>query len=112
MPVTERQRHQLFTRAEAVLGADEAATMMELIAPHQLDQLATKADLALLRVELRAELRAELRHCATKDDLRQYATKADLHEALHRQTRTFVTWLLASQSALIALVVVAIVRAG
>lgn len=103
MTVTERQRHELFAKAEEVLGADQAATMMELLAPRAFSDLATKADLRQLAEELRIELRTELE---------RYATKADLHEALHRQTRTFVTWLLASQSALIALVVVAIVRAG
>lgn len=83
MTVSERRRHDLDAKAEEVLGAESAATMMELLAPRAFSDRATKA-----------------------------STKADLHEALHRQTWTFVTWLLASQSALLALVGVAIVRAG
>jgi hypothetical protein len=143
--VSEKQRHELFTRAEAVLGKEEAATMMELIGPAQWSELATKADLTSavsglrsesqssdlsLRADLRAEmqamgadLRAEMQ--AMGADLRNemQAMGADLRNEIHavhigveqmgsRLTRTFVTWLLASQGAFAAMVALLVTLAS
>ena len=81
MAVTEQQRHQLLTWFEERMDEERAATMMELLPPAGTDQLATKADLAVLRSEV-------------KTDLLQVQ-------------RTFVTWLIASQVAVITAVGVA-----
>ena len=64
------------------MGPDLGATMMELLPPGDTSRLATKADLADLRADL-AELRTEM--------------KTDTIEV----QRTFVTWLLATQGAVI-----------
>jgi hypothetical protein len=77
MAVTEQQRHRLPAWFEEQMGQDlGATTMMELLPPADASQLATKADIA--------ELRADV-----KDDMLQLQ-------------RTFVTWLIASQAAVIA----------
>lgn len=88
MAVTEQQQHQLLTWFEERMDEERAATMMELLPPAGSDQLATKGDLAVLRADM-AVLRG-----AIKDDLLQVQ-------------RTFVTWLIASQAAVITAVGVA-----
>jgi hypothetical protein len=76
MAIDEYSRHQLHTRLEQVLGADDAATLMASLPPIAWADLATKADLqselhgletrllSELRVhtaELRGEFRSEVR---------------------------------------------------
>lgn len=52
MPVTEKQRHQLFVWFEEQMGQERAATMMELMPPTGFAELATKQDLAQLESSL------------------------------------------------------------
>jgi hypothetical protein len=59
MGVDERARHRLYRRLEEVLGPEEAGTLMNHLPPAGLSDLATKADLFLLRAEMEA-LRADL----------------------------------------------------
>ena len=94
MAITERQRHQLFTRVAEVLGPAEAETMMELMGPASWSELATKADLDGLRTELRADLQRDLTRVQTE------------------MTRTFVGWMLTSQAAFTAIVAVFFTVAG
>jgi len=72
MAITEEQRHESFTTAEEVLGADQAETLMSLLPPVGWADVATKQDLAGLeermatRLEstvngLRAEFQRDLR---------------------------------------------------
>ena len=82
MAVTEQQRHRLLAWFEEQMGPDLGATMMELLPPGDTSQLATHTDLADLRAAF-AELRAEM-----KTDTLQLQ-------------RTFITWLLATQGAVI-----------
>lgn len=81
MAINEKQRNRLFSRAEEVLGPDEAATMMELLSHTD----ALTADLAEVKTAL-TELRIEMG--------RQSA----------QMTRAFVGWMLASQTSLVGLV--------
>lgn len=74
MAISEKQRHDLFTKFEETLGTEHAATMMELLPPVGWADVATKHDLDVLRRELMATV-------ATKDDLQQLR-------------RDLVTWLL------------------
>jgi hypothetical protein len=63
MAITEHARHQMYTRLEEVLGADEAATLMEHLPPVGWADVATKRDLDTIRLEMRnlaAGLRAEM----------------------------------------------------
>jgi len=71
MPVDERSRHQLYQRLQEVLGAAEAATLMEHLPPGGVGQLATKDDLRRVKEELehkmdamRNELRTEIHQTA------------------------------------------------
>ncbi len=53
MAVTEQQRHRLLAWFEEHMGQDLGALMMELLPPADGSQLATKADLALVRAGAR-----------------------------------------------------------
>lgn len=69
MAVTEKQRHDPFTKFEETLGTEHAVTMMELLPPVGWADVATKQDLAHLEARM-----------ATKDDL-------------HQLRRDLATWL-------------------
>ncbi|MGH9112964.1 MAG: hypothetical protein ACRDZN_11820 [Acidimicrobiales bacterium] len=51
MTIDEQSRHQLFERLDAVLGRDEAATLMSYLPPVGWADVATKHDIAGLRHE-------------------------------------------------------------
>jgi len=54
-----RSRHELKRKLEEALGQEAADTLMEALPPHPWDELATKADVALLRTDVEA-LRADV----------------------------------------------------
>ncbi len=63
MAIDERSRHELYVKLEAVLGEQEATTLMEHLPPVGWADVATKNDLVLLRsdlMQLRSDFRAEL----------------------------------------------------
>lgn len=63
MTISDQSRHLLHQRLEEVLGSDEAATVMEHLAPVGWADVATKRDLDHVRVHterLGVELRAEI----------------------------------------------------
>lgn len=82
MEVTEYERHQLFVWFEEHMGSERAATMMDLTPPVGWFDLATKQDL----VQLDDRLSARMSEMET------------------RMTSRYVTWLLISQSAVVAIV--------
>lgn len=57
MVLDERARHELYLRLEQALGAESAATLMEMLPPVGWADVATKRDLDALehRIELRFE---------------------------------------------------------
>ena len=68
MAITEKQRHELFTKAEEVLGEANAETIMSHLPPVGWADVATKQDLAALEGrlaqstdQLRAEFQRDLR---------------------------------------------------
>lgn len=64
MAISEAARSDLYTGLRDVLGPERAETLMSAIPLHDFDEVATKADLAILRAELMGEisgLRAELK---------------------------------------------------
>jgi hypothetical protein len=71
MTISDRSRHQLHDRLAAVLGEDEAATLMEHLPPVGWADVATRRDLDHLATELRSEMAAGF------SDLR-----ADLHREI------------------------------
>lgn len=82
MGVTEYERHQLFVWFEERMGPERAATMMNLIPPVGWFELASKHDL----LELEGRIDGRLAHLETS------------------LTRSFITWLLASQAMVVAAV--------
>ena len=58
MSVSEFQRHQVFQWFEEAMGPEKAAIMMDLLPPVGWGDIATRADLELVRADLRAEIRA------------------------------------------------------
>ncbi len=60
MPVDDRTRLNLHRKLEAVLGHDEADTLMAHLPPVTWNDVATKADLDALGANLRHEVRAEI----------------------------------------------------
>jgi len=75
MTANEEERRRLFQRLEEVLGATEAATLMEGLPPIRWSDLATKADLDGLRAATKADL-----------DQLQAETKAEF-ERVRSETR-------------------------
>jgi hypothetical protein len=60
MPVDERARHLLFRKLEAVLGQEEAGTLMDHLPPAGLANLATKDDLTSRMESLEHRLAAKI----------------------------------------------------
>jgi hypothetical protein len=121
MPVTESERHQLFTWFEEHMGEERAATMMNLVPPVGWADVATKHDLD----ELDARLTTRIDALESKIDARFEAFESKFDGLEHRfdakidalrseLMRTLGTWLFASQAAVIAAisVVIALVALG
>jgi hypothetical protein len=108
MAITEKQRHDLFKKLEETLGPD-ASTLMDMLPPVGWADVATKADLAAFKLETRQEfaaVRADIERLDRRfDGLGDvFATKAELHQELRGQTRTFVAWTVTSQATLAGVV--------
>lgn len=54
MPISEAARNDLYTGLTEVLGPNRAETLMSVIRLHDLDEVATKGDLALLKTEFQS----------------------------------------------------------
>jgi hypothetical protein len=91
MAISEESRHHLSQRLEVVLGADEATTLMEHLAPVGWADVATKRDLDGLGAGLRSEL------AVVRSDL-----AAGLDRALRGQTWRILTAVLALASLIVA----------
>jgi len=132
MSVTEYERNQLFRWFEEHMGKEQATTMMSLLPPVGWTDLATKRDLDALaerldtkidhlaermdarfeKVDARFEALIErfdakfdavdARFEAVDARFDTMATKAELYELRSDLQRTFVTWMFASQAAVIA----------
>jgi hypothetical protein len=88
MPVDERARHLLFRKLEAVLGQEEAGTLMDHLPPSGFTNLATKEDLLSAKDGLRSEivsLRTELVG-------RIESLEHRLTASVERSLRKFVMW--------------------
>lgn len=119
MSTNDKARLELHRRLEAVLGAEEASTLMSHIPPVTWDQVATKDDLRALEASLRSEisvsasgLRAEMADLRTelRTDMAELRTemhtgtatlRTDISDAITRQTRWMLGVALALTSVMI-----------
>jgi len=107
MTITEHERHHLYELAKANWDETAATTLSTMISSMNSTDLATKSDIAenssLLRVEMadiKTELRAEMADMRT--ELRGEIVK--LGDKMDTLQARYVTWLLASQGVLAALI--------
>ena len=90
MAISEAARSDLYTGLRDVLGPERAETLMSAMPLHDLDEVATKRDIAELRAEIKtdiAELRAEL-----KADTAQLC--ADFTGEIDSLRKSMTTWVL------------------
>ncbi len=90
MNASERERHELAARLEELLGADQAATLMEHLPPVPWDALARREDLLALRSDV-DELRVDVDGLRTDVDglgRRVNAVEGELRELRGTVTRT------------------------
>jgi hypothetical protein len=126
MPVTEHERHQLFTWFEEHMGSQRAATLMSLLPPVGWGDIATRRDLEEQISGIRRDgesLRHDLESLRHEVETFRHDVRRDLRELEQRLDdriglkldsklgqfrsdllRTFGTWLFASQAAVIATV--------
>ena len=86
MSISEAARSDLYTGLRDVLGPERAETPMSAIPLHDLDEVATKRDIAELRTDM-AELRTEL-----KTDIADL--RSDLTDELDSLRKSTTTWVL------------------
>lgn len=61
MAITEQSRHQMYKHLEELMGADDAAVLMEHLPPVGWADVATKRDLEMLELKFEARLANGLR---------------------------------------------------
>lgn len=89
MAITEETRHRLYQRLEAVLGADEAAILMEHLPPVGWADVATKRDIDHLERRMdEMETRMELRFEALRSEMR--TGLAEVRTEIHQEARKVV----------------------
>ena len=85
MAISEAARSDLYNGLRDVLGPERAETLMSAIPLHDLDEVATKRDIAELRAEI-AELRAEL-----KEDIA--ALRVEMANEIGALRKTMSNWM-------------------
>lgn len=101
MAISEAARSDLYTGLSQVLGPDRAEILMSAIPLHDLDQVATKGDLAVLSGELRSEiadLRSDMADLRTqlKTDIAELraALRTELSSEIGGLRRSMTNWML------------------
>jgi DNA polymerase I-like protein with 3'-5' exonuclease and polymerase domains len=95
--VNERTRHELYLSIEALIGATEAETLMSMLPPAGLADVATKADIVAVKADLVAlEQRMDLRFESAQHQMESaiHQLTGEMHIGLHNQLRTLVFALL------------------
>lgn len=90
MSISEAARSDLYTGLRDVLGPERAETLMSAIPLHDLDEVATKRDIA----ELRAELRADMAELRTEFKTEIADLRSDLTGQLDALRKSTTTWVL------------------
>jgi hypothetical protein len=86
MPISEAARSDLYAALARTIGSDATETLMSSIPLHDLDEVATKRDLQVLRAELSAEMATRI------GDTHERIT--DLHERISDLQKTVSNWML------------------
>ena len=108
MPVDDRTRLNLHRKLEAVLGREEADSLMAHLPPVTWNEVATKDDLTTLGTTLRSEMHVGF--ATIRTELRSemqvgFATlRADFVEGTNRQIKWMVTFAAAWSSLLVTVV--------
>ena len=105
MAISEAARSDLYTGLRDVLGRERAETLMSAIPLHDLEEVATKGDLAVLRGDVagvRAELKTDIAdlRAELKTDIGDL--RAEIHREFGSMRKTFTTWMLTLSVAIIA----------
>jgi hypothetical protein len=107
MTVSEYERTQVFRWFEEHMGKERATTMMALLPPVGWGDVATRRDLELLegRIDARfARVDARIDRLEAKIDVGLADIRTQLAESHAGLQRTFMTWMLASQTTVVATV--------
>lgn len=101
MAISEAARSDLYTGLSQVLGPERAETLMSAIPLHDLDEVATKSDLAVLSAELRSEisgLRTEIADLRTELETDIAELRAEMRTELSNEVgglrRSMTNWML------------------
>ncbi|MDW3214992.1 MAG: hypothetical protein R8G01_13395 [Ilumatobacteraceae bacterium] len=108
MPVDDRTRLNLHRKLEAVLGQQEADTLMSHLPPVTWHDVATKDDVRASEVAVRAHVDASVERLGTELRSEMHVLGADLRrefvEATNRQIKWLVTFAAAWTSVLVTVV--------
>ncbi|HEY1989835.1 MAG TPA: hypothetical protein VGG43_10240 [Acidimicrobiales bacterium] len=112
MIISEETRHHRYLRLEAVLGAEEAATLMEHLPPVGWADVATKRDVDALAVAVKRDIEGARRDIeglaeGTRRDIEGLEMK--LNARLERELR-LMTWRLVTVIIAVGSLVIAGVR--
>ncbi len=100
MTVDDRTRLNLHRKLDAVLGPEEADTLMAHLPPVTWSEIATKDDLQTLATTLRSEMHVGFADLRTEIG----AVRTEIADAMTRQIKWMVTFAAAWSSLLIAAV--------
>jgi hypothetical protein len=89
MTVDDRTRLNLYRKLEAILGAEEANTLMAHLPPVTWHDVATKDDLRALESVLQSDMRAEF----ARVDAQFADVRTEMHKAMVEQTRWIVGFI-------------------
>jgi hypothetical protein len=85
MPISEAARSDLYRALTSTIGPDATETLMTAIPLHNLDEVATKRDLQLLRAELSAELATRIGET--------HERISDVHVRMGELQKTVSSWM-------------------
>jgi hypothetical protein len=109
LTVSEYERTQVFRWFEERIGKERATTMMALLPPVGWGGVATRRDLELLEEKLGARIDrldarvdARIDRLEAKIDVGLAELRTQLAESRAGLQRTFMTWMLASQTTVVA----------
>lgn len=105
MPISEAARSDLYTGLSEVIGPERAETLMNAIPLHDLDEVATRGDIAMVKgyialikadiVEARAELKSDIANLRAE-------IKADMATQIGALRKSVSTWMVTLLVAIIA----------